>query len=95
MRTGVLPWHRKGDRVAWIRTIEHEESDGPLRAEYDKAVARAGRVFNIVKIMGLQPSHMRASMGLYGILMHGPSRLSRAQREMLAVVVSQVNACHY
>jgi AhpD family alkylhydroperoxidase len=27
--------------------------------------------------------------------MHGPSPLSRAQREMLAVVVSRANDCHY
>jgi len=27
--------------------------------------------------------------------MYGPSDLSRAEREMIAVVVSPVNACHY
>lgn len=81
--------------MAWIRTVDYEQADGALRVEYERAVARAGRVFNIVKIMGLQPAHLRASMGLYGALMHGPSGLSRAQREMLAVVVSKANACHY
>lgn len=81
--------------MAWIRTIEVEQSEGALRREYELAIGRAGRVFNIVKIMGLQPRHLRASMGLYGAVMHGPSGLSRAQREMLAVVVSQANACHY
>ncbi len=81
--------------MAWIRTLEFEESEGALRREYEQAIGRAGRIYNIVKIMGLQPRHLRASMGLYGALMHGPSGLTRAQREMLAVVVSQVNACHY
>jgi len=81
--------------MAWIRTIEHHESDGALREEYDKAVLRAGHVYNIVKIMGLRPSHLKAGVDLYGALMHGPSTLTRKQREMLAVVVSGANRCHY
>jgi len=81
--------------VAWITTIEYDDSDGALRQEYDTAIKRAGRIYNIVKIMGLQPAHMRSSMNLYLSLMHGPSGLTRAQREMLAVVVSKANACHY
>ena len=81
--------------MAWIRTIEPEAATGALRREYDKAVERAGRVFNIVGIMGLNPEHLRRSMDLYLSLMHGPSGLSRARREMLAVVVSVANDCHY
>ncbi|MCA1560914.1 MAG: carboxymuconolactone decarboxylase family protein [Acidobacteria bacterium] len=81
--------------MAWIRTIEYGESDETLRREYDKAVRRAGRVFNIVKIMGLRPAHLQASMDLYLAVMHGPSSLTRARREMLAVVVSKANQCHY
>jgi alkylhydroperoxidase family enzyme len=38
---------------------------------------------------------MRASIGLYLAIMHGRSGLSRARREMLAVVVSKANGCHY
>ncbi|MBI4520623.1 MAG: carboxymuconolactone decarboxylase family protein [Gemmatimonadetes bacterium] len=81
--------------MAWIRTIEPEDSTGDLRREYDLAIARAGRVYNIVKIMGLRPRHLRASIALYLVAMHGESRLSRAQRQMLAVVVSRANGCHY
>lgn len=81
--------------MAWIKTIEPDEATGHLRREYDKATGRAGRVFNIVKIMGLNHEHLRSSVNLYLRLMHGPSELSRAQREMLAVVVSSVNQCHY
>jgi len=45
--------------------------------------------------MGLNPEQLRSSVDLYLKLMHGSSDLSRAQREMLAVVVSSVNRCHY
>lgn len=81
--------------MAWIRTIKPDEATGALRREYDKAMARAGRVFNIVEIMGLNPAQLRSSMDLYVNVMHQPSSLSRAQREMLAVVVSAANRCHY
>jgi alkylhydroperoxidase family enzyme len=81
--------------MAWIRTIDYDASDGTLRQQYDDAIRRAGRVYNIVKVMGLRPSHLKASIDLYIALMHGPSALSRAQREMLAVVVSAANNCHY
>ena len=85
----------RGVLMAWIRTIEPDEATGELRHEYGKAVGRAGRVFNIVKVMGSSPRHLRSSIDLYLGIMHGPSQLSRAQREMLAVVVSRANRCHY
>ena len=34
-------------------------------------------------------------VGLYTAVMHGESPLTRGQREMLAVVVSRANECHY
>ena len=81
--------------MAWIRTIELDRASGALRQEYDKAVRRAGRLFNIVKIMGLRPDQLRASMDLYLRVMHAPAALTRTQCEMLAVVVSKTNRCHY
>jgi alkylhydroperoxidase family enzyme len=38
---------------------------------------------------------MRDSIRLYSSIMFGPSPLTRAQREMIAVVTSTVNQCHY
>jgi alkylhydroperoxidase family enzyme len=34
-------------------------------------------------------------MALYKAIMFGPSKLSRVERELLAVVVSRANSCHY
>jgi alkylhydroperoxidase family enzyme len=81
--------------VAHIRLIDVEDADGPLRDEYDAAIARAGKVFNIVKAMSLRPAVLREAMGLYRTVMFGPSELSRTERELLAVVVSSANSCHY
>jgi alkylhydroperoxidase family enzyme len=81
--------------VAWIRTIPPQDAEGPLRDSYDRAVARAGRVYHIVRTMSLSPRMLDASMGLYLEVMHGSGSLSRRRREMIAVVVSATNACHY
>ena len=78
-----------------LRLIEEGEATGALKDEYDAAIARAGKVFNIVKAMSLNPETLRASMELYRAVMFGRSELSRADRELLAVVVSRANDCHY
>ena len=81
--------------MAWIRPVPEGEATGPLKAVYADAGKRAGRVFNILKVMSLSPPSLRASMGLYAPAMFFPSPLSRARREMLATVVSAANHCHY
>ncbi len=78
-----------------IEVIPVERATGALKTEYDKAIGRAGRVWNIVGIMSCNPAVLRDSIKLYGSVMHGPSRLTRRQREMLAVVVSARNHCVY
>ena len=81
--------------MAHLRLTDVDEATGPLKAEYDEAVGRAGKVFNIVKAMSLRPGVLRRSMELYKGIMFGPSGLSRQERELLATVVSRVNECHY
>jgi uncharacterized peroxidase-related enzyme len=81
--------------MAWIQMIEPGEATGELKAEYDAAVRRAGKVFNILKVQSVNPPVLRACMQMYMATMHGPSGLSRAEREMLGVVVSWANHCFY
>jgi uncharacterized peroxidase-related enzyme len=81
--------------MSWIKTIEPGDATGELKVEYDKAIKRAGKVFNILKLQSLSPKSLRASMHLYLATMYGPSGLSRPEREMLATVVSQANHCFY
>ncbi len=81
--------------MPWIKTIAPDEAAGPLRAEYDAAVKRAGRVWNIVRLKSLNPPALKASLTFYRTIMFGRSPLSRGQREMLAVVVSRTNGCRY
>ncbi|MFT7676623.1 MAG: alkylhydroperoxidase family enzyme [Planctomycetota bacterium] len=81
--------------MPWIQTISVAEATGRLKRTYDAAIARAGRVFGIVRSMSLAPSVLDASMGLYQKVMYAPEGISRRQREMLATVVSRANDCHY
>jgi alkylhydroperoxidase family enzyme len=81
--------------VAHIRLTGPDEATGLLAAEYDAAIGRAGKVFNIVKAMSLRPEVLHASMEMYKAIMFGPSHLSRAERELLATVTSSANDCHY
>lgn len=81
--------------MAYIRVIDEDEAEGPLAAEYRAARARAGKVFNVVKIQSLRPAALRRCIALYKQVMFGDSGLSRAEREMLAVVTSKANDCHY
>jgi alkylhydroperoxidase family enzyme len=81
--------------MAHLRLIDVEAATGRLRQEYDAAVGRAGKVFNIVKAMSLRPAVLHRSMELYKAIMFGPCGLTRQERELLAVVVSRQNDCHY
>ena len=81
--------------MAYIDLIRPEEADGIVAAEYEKGIRRSGRVYNILKIMSRSPQALRTSMQMYLAIMFGESDLSRAQKEMLATVVSWINDCFY
>lgn len=81
--------------MTWIRTIGVEEASGRLAKTYAAAIARAGRVFGIVRTMSLAPAVLDASMAFYQRVMFAKHGLRRDQRELIAVVVSRANDCHY
>ncbi|MFN3491214.1 MAG: hypothetical protein ACK40V_03245 [Anaerolineales bacterium] len=81
--------------MPWIKQISIQEATGLLKAQFDSALKRAGRVWHIVHIMSLNPKAMRDSIAFYSTIMMGESPLTRVQREMLATVVSFENHCYY
>ncbi len=81
--------------MAWIKVIQPEEASGELKQEYDAAMKRAGYVAQVLRIQSLNPKSLHWSVEFYKWIMKGPSGLSRAERELLATVVSQVNHCFY
>ena len=81
--------------MAWIHVIPEEEATGRLKELYDRYTEPWGGVDNIIKIHSLNPKSMATHYELYAHLMRGRSELSRAQREMIAVVASAANRCRY
>lgn len=81
--------------MPYIKQVSDEEATGAVKRELDKARKRAGRVWNIVRIMSPNAEALRTSISFYIALMYGDSPLTRAQREMLAVATSRANDCHY
>ena len=82
--------------MPWIRTIAPDAATGLLRTLYDEAVARAGKVFNVLRLQSLRPTVLQRSVALYETLMLSPEGpLTRAQREAIATAVSRANDCDY
>jgi alkylhydroperoxidase family enzyme len=81
--------------MPWIKQVPVEKATGFLKKQFDAALERAGRVWNIVHIMSVNPLAMDASLRFYGAIMMGRSPLSRAQRELLATVTSAELECRY
>jgi AhpD family alkylhydroperoxidase len=50
---------------------------------------------NILNVHSLRPAALRHHLDLYMGLLFGPGGLSRGQRELVAVAVSQANHCAY
>ena len=81
--------------MAYINTIDEAQASARLAEIYEAARKRAGRVYNILKVQSQNAASLQAMLDLYAASMKGDSPLSRPQREMLAVVVSRANSCHY
>lgn len=81
--------------MPWIRQVSDKQAKGLLKQLFDEARKRAGKVWNIVRLMGLRPQQLKVSMDLYREVMFGESALTRAERELVAVIVSSANHCFY
>jgi uncharacterized peroxidase-related enzyme len=81
--------------VSWLRLPPEEDAPPAVRAMTDKAKEKLGFVPNVLRDYSVRPRHLELWNELYDELMRGESGLSRPQREMIAVVVSTANRCHY
>lgn len=81
--------------MSWIREHEEHLAEGHIAELYERLRQERGRVSNILKVHSLRPQAMEHHLDLYMGLLFGPGGLSRAEREMIAVVVSRANGCGY
>jgi len=82
--------------MAWIETVDEPDWDAELEGLRHQVTDPAtGRVDNIMAIHSLDAGSLKAHLALYMQAMRGTPSLPKAEREMIALVVSQANACHY
>lgn len=81
--------------MARIQVIDYEQAEGALKKIYDELLSSRGKLAEVHKIQSLNPATIVHHMDLYMAIMYAHSPLSRAQREMMAVVVSAANNCSY
>ena len=65
------------------------------KAYFAKCEEKLGLVPNVLKAYAFDEQKLRCFTELYNDLMLAPSDLSKLEREMIAVVVSSANRCHY
>jgi alkylhydroperoxidase family enzyme len=81
---------------AWIATVAQADADAELAGLYEQVRDPvSGKLDHIMMVHSLHPAGMRAHNDLYMAVMRGTPTLRGAEREMIALVVSQLNACHY
>jgi alkylhydroperoxidase family enzyme len=84
--------------MPYIKTVAPSEATGKLKIVYETGggpSAARGKVAMIRQVQSLNPDALTAWSGLGAEIMHGRSRLTRRQREMIATVVSATNHCSY
>ncbi|MFQ5838620.1 MAG: carboxymuconolactone decarboxylase family protein [Thermoplasmata archaeon] len=80
--------------MTWIRTVGEEEAQGEVKEVYEAIKAAWGRLSPAFSIMSLSPGYLRAMWELHSTIM-GKGRLSRVEKETIALSVSAINGCGY
>jgi uncharacterized peroxidase-related enzyme len=84
-----------GRRISRLPVPERDEVPEDVATLLAKAESKLGFVPNVMRVMAFRPTHLMKWFAHYDELMRGESLLSKAQREMIAVVVSAANRCNY
>ena len=85
-------------RFSWIDASPQSDADRTeLAAIYERlGVPADGEGFDhVLKIHGPMPATMEEHLSFYQGIMRRPGPLSRVEREIVGVVVSQDNGCEY
>lgn len=81
--------------MSYIKTIAEDKADGKLKEVYESIAGKGRKMAHVLKVQSLNPEALKSHYQFYRSIMFGNSHLTRAQREMIATVVSVENKCHY
>ena len=83
------------DQLTWLRVPDESELPPEVLELWAPSLEKLGFVPNVLRLFALRPNHLLAWTAHYDELMKGESGLAKAEREMIAVVVSVTNDCAY
>ena len=81
--------------MPYIDVIGGDDATGELAEVYAEITEKRGRLSQVLMIQSLNPQSIRDHLNLYMTVMFSRSPLKRAQRELIAVIVSLANDCPY
>ena len=83
--------------MASVKLIPEDEATGKVKDLYDEIKAKLGTDFvpNLYKAMASNPEYLEANWRRDKAVMSQSKRLDPLTKEIIAVAVSAVNACHY
>jgi uncharacterized peroxidase-related enzyme len=81
------------ERICWLELPD--DAPDEVKQLWALPLEKLGFVPNVLRAYAIRPRHLVLWNALYDELMRGESGLTKAQREMIAVVVSTTNRCHY
>jgi uncharacterized peroxidase-related enzyme len=91
-RTAAQPAYKMALRIP---LPQRRRLDPDMRKYFRICDEKIGFLPNVLATYSFDQAKLRAFVGMYNELMLGESRLSRLEREMIAVVVSSANHCYY
>jgi uncharacterized peroxidase-related enzyme len=86
---------RSEETGSWFPVQDEGDLPSDLRGLFAKARERLGFVPNVFRVWAFRPEHLSAWFAHFRQLHQPSERLSAADREMIAVVVSAANGCLY
>jgi uncharacterized peroxidase-related enzyme len=83
------------ERLTWLRVPAEDELPPGVLELWQPSLEKLGFVPNVLRLYALRPDNLLAWNAWYDVAMKGESGLTKAEREMIAVVVSVANDCAY
>jgi len=83
------------DTVITALALKPDRLSPDMAAYFAKCQERLGFVPNVLAAYAFDNAKLEAFVAMYNDLMLAPSRLSKLEREMIAVAVSSHNRCYY
>jgi alkylhydroperoxidase family enzyme len=83
--------------MAVVEMVPEEEAAGKVKEIYEEIKSQLGIDFvpNLYRVMAQKPEYLEANWNKTNAVMAAQGKLDRLTKEIIAVAVSAVNACHY